>query len=98
MALHPDFKVGDLARHCSMSESGLYAFFREYAGTTPIDMKHRMKVEQAIGLLATTDLSIEEISDRLKFSSAAYFRKIVKEQTGKTPSALRREYYLADRL
>ena len=98
IASHQDFKVGALARHCNMSESGIYAFFREYAGTTPIEMKHRMQVEQAIQWLATTDLSIEEISDQLKFSSAAYFRKIVKEQTGKTPSQLRREHSLTDRL
>ena len=98
IASHQDFKVGELARHCNMSESGIYAFFREYAGTTPIEMKHRMKVERAIQLLSTTDLSIEEISDQLKFSSSAYFRKIVKEQTGKTPSLLRREHALTDRL
>ena len=98
IAERDDFKVSELARHCSMSESGLYAFFRSYAHTTPIDMKHQLKVEQAVQLLSSTDLSIEEISARLKFSSSAYFRKIVKEQTGKTPSTLRRENYLAERL
>jgi AraC-like DNA-binding protein len=98
MRENPDFRVGALARACGISESGLYAFFRDYAGTTPIAMKNQMKVEVALDLLASTDLSIEEISDRLRFSSAAYFRKIVREQTGKTPSALRRENRGAHRL
>jgi AraC-like DNA-binding protein len=98
MLQNPDFKVGDLARYCGISESGLYAFFRNYAKTTPIAMKNQMKVENAIGLLSSTDLSIEEISDSLKFSSPAYFRKVVKEQTGKTPSALRRENKISDLL
>lgn len=98
MLQNPDFKVGDLARYCNISESGLYAFFRSYAQTTPIAMKNQMKVENAIGLLSSTDLSIEEISDLLNFSSPAYFRKIVKEKTGKTPSALRRENHCSDLL
>lgn len=88
---YPDRKVGQLARYCNMSESGLYAFFRNYANTTPIDVKHQIKVEKAMHLLSATDLSIEEISRQLKFSSSAYFRKIFKEQTGKTPTELRRE-------
>ena len=93
MIQNPDFKVGDLARYCGISESGLYAFFRNYAKTTPIDMKNQMKVDTAIQLLSSTALSVEEISQTLKFSSSAYFRKIVKEQTGKTPTELRREQY-----
>lgn len=95
---YPDFRVGDLARACGISESGLYAFFRDYAHTTPIAMKNQMKVERAIGLLSSTDLSVEEISDELKFSSPAYFRKVVKEQTGKTPTALRWEHRASELL
>ena len=98
IATHNDLKVGRLARHCNMSESGLYAFFRRYANTTPIALKHQLLVEEAIRLLGSTDLSIEEISRSLHFSSSAYFRKIVKEQTGKTPVELRREHYHADSL
>ncbi|MBE6553088.1 MAG: helix-turn-helix transcriptional regulator [Ruminococcaceae bacterium] len=88
---HPDLRVSDLARHCGMSESGLYAFFRSYANTTPIAEKNRMLARRAIALLASTDLSVEEISDRVGFQSVAYFRKILRAETGKTPTELRRE-------
>ena len=88
---HPDFKVPELARHCGMSESALYAFFRSYAGTTPIEEKNRILADRAISLLGSTDLSIEQISERIGFQSVAYFRKIVKEQTGKTPTEIRHE-------
>ena len=88
---HPDFKVPELARHCGMSESALYAFFRTYANTTPIEEKNRILVARAISLLGSTDLSVEEISERIGFQSVAYFRKIVKEQTNKTPTEIRRE-------
>ena len=88
---NPDFRVPDLARHCGMSESGLYAFFKSYAQATPIEYKNRIQTEKAIALLASTDLSIEEISDRVGFQSVAYFRKIIKAQTGKTPTEIRKE-------
>lgn len=88
---HPDCRMPELARHCCISESGLYALFREYAGTTPIREKNRMQVEQAIVLLMDTDYSIEQISERLHFTSAAYFRKIFKEHMGKAPTQVRRE-------
>lgn len=88
---HPDLRVPDLARHCGMSESGLYAFFRTYANTTPIAEKNRLLVKRAITLLASTDLSIEVISERIGFQSVAYFRKAVKRETGKTPTELRQE-------
>ena len=88
---NPDFRVPDLARHCGMSESGLYAFFKSYAQTTPIEYKNRIQTEKAITLLASTDLTIEEISDRVGFQSVAYFRKIIKVQTGKTPTEIRKE-------
>lgn len=88
---HPDFKVPELARHCGMSESGLYAFFRSYAQTTPIEEKNRIQANRAVTLLGSTDLSIEEISDRIGFQSVAYFRKILKQETGKTPTEIRLE-------
>ena len=86
-----DFKVRELSRHLGMSESGLYAFFRNYAGSTPINLKNKIKTENAVALLESTDLSVEEISQRTGFCSAEYFRKITKQQTGKTPTEIRRE-------
>lgn len=91
IATHTDFKVSELARHCNVSESGLYALFERHAKTTPIGMKHAIRVEEAISLLQSTDLSVEEIGERLGFHNPAYFRKIFREQTGKTPTELRRE-------
>lgn len=87
-----DFRVSGLARHCNMSESGLYTMFREKFNITPIGLKNQIKVERAVRELELTSLSVEEISDRLGFPNTAYFRKIVKRYTGKTPSAIRKEF------
>lgn len=94
ISTHKDFRVGELARYCGMSESGLYNFFRTYAHTTPVDMKNVILVEKAILLLTSTDLPIEEIAERIGIQTTAYFRKLVKEKTGKTPTQIRKEHLL----
>ena len=98
MDLHPHFRISDLARHCAMSESALYAFFRTYANTTPIEYKNKMLAEKAVTLLGTTDFSIEGIAALLGMQSVAHLRKIVKAHTGKTPSEIRSEQRLALRI
>ena len=85
------FTVSELARACSISESGLYALFRDYAHTTPIEIKHRITAERAVTLLTTTDLPVEMIASDLGICSSAFLRRILKKQTGLTPSQIRKE-------
>ena len=85
-----EFSVPALARHCHMSESGVYAAFRTVKGCTPVEMWHHVLAERAVNLLVTTDLSVEEISEKLGFCSASYFRKILREVTGETPRRIRK--------
>ena len=88
---HESFTVPELARVCGISESGLYALFRDYAHTTPIEIKHRLIAEHAIALLTTTNLTTEMIASDLGLCSSAYLRKILKNQTGRTPSQIRKD-------
>lgn len=46
-------------------------------------------VQNALDLLAHTDLTIEEISSKVGFSSSNYFRKVFFDITGKTPKEVR---------
>ncbi len=87
---NPRFRMPALAAYCRTSESGLYAAFRAVTGRTPVEEKHRIQVELATGLLEATDLSVEEISDRVGFSSPAYFRAVLHRICGKTPRDIRR--------
>ena len=85
------FSVPELARICCISESGIYALFRDYAHTTPVEFKHRLIAKRAVLMLTTTDLSVESIASSLNLCSSAYLRKILKKQTGQTPSQIRKE-------
>ena len=85
-----EYEFKDVAKHCHVSVSGLYGLFQKYLGKTPNEMRQEIQCKNAVHLLTTTNLSVEEISNRLHFSSSSYFRKILRKHTGKTPLAIRR--------
>ncbi len=90
MSRNDGYKISDVARYCGVSESGLYKIFRQHYGCTPVDIKHKIMVENAILLLNSTDYSVEEVAEKCGFCSAIYFRKILKKVTGKNPSQMRK--------
>ena len=92
MRANPSCTVSEVAQHCGVSECTLFLKFRKHFGKTPVEFRHRLLTERATNLLATTDLSVEEISSRLGFSSSSYFRKVLKSETGKTPTQIRKKY------
>lgn len=91
MAEFPNAKVNEIASFCDVSESGLYLIFKNHHNKTPNEERLDILCKKAVELLTTTDLSVEEISNRLEFSSTSYFRKIFKSRTNKTPLEIRKE-------
>ncbi len=89
MHANHSYTMADVARHCGISESNLFIKFRKHLGKTPVEIRHQILGEEATKLLVTTDLTIEEISNLLGFSSSSYFRKIFKKATGETPTQIR---------
>lgn len=85
--LHEDMET--IAARCGVSPSTLYAAFRHCRNCTPNHMRQQLLCEKAVQLLSTTGLSVEEVSSRLGFSSSSYFRKVLRQHTGKTPRQLR---------
>lgn len=91
MRQNEEYSITDVARFCGVSESGLYIKFKKHLGKTPVTVRQEILTERAKELLSNTDLSVEEISDRLGFSSSSYFRKIFYSHTQTTPTAYRKE-------
>lgn len=91
MNAHPEAQIYDVANHCGISESNLYLVFRKVLNKTPNTVRQEIRCKKAVDLLTTTDLSVEEISDRLDFSSSSYFRKIFGKVIGTTPLQVRRK-------
>ena len=88
--LHPNASLDEIAKTCKISEALLYERFKRVTGETPNTYRQSVLCEMASELLVTTDLSVEEISERLNFSSASYFRKVFRKHTGKTPKEVRK--------
>ena len=89
MRQHPCAQMPEVAKACCISESTLYLNFQKVLHKTPNDVRQDIRCESAATLLATTDLSVEEISHTLGFSSSTYFRKVFRAGTGHSPSQYR---------
>lgn len=81
--------VAELAAMCYISESYFYVLFRDSVGVPFTEYKNSLVIAKAERLLIEKpELSIEEISTKLGFSSSAYFRRVFQRFLGCSP----REY------
>ena len=83
--LHSELCVKDISKSINVSKSVLYKNFHSHFNCTVSEFIHTKRIEKALELITKTDLSIEEISQKVGFSSASYFSKIFKKQTGLSP-------------
>ena len=90
----PQMSIPEYAELCGVSESLLYHYVKEVANKTPNRLRQEMLCQKAVELLITTNYSIEEICDRIGFSSAAYFRKVFESVYHRSPSRIRKEIYM----
>ena len=86
-----NFSISILAELCHCSESGFFKQFKKSTGVTPIAYKHNIMIQNALDLLVNTNLSIEEITSMIGFSSSNHFRTVFSKLTGKTPKELRKK-------
>ena len=64
--------------------------FKDSIGRTPIDYINGLRINRAMQMLATTDTSVNDISDQLGFSNSNYFHKIFKQYMDTSPAAYRK--------
>jgi LacI family transcriptional regulator len=81
--------VGDVLQEVPLSRRALEHRFRRRLGRTPKEEIQRLRLERAKSLLASTDLPLARISDRLGFHQPAYLSAVFRKQTGMTPAAYR---------
>lgn len=89
MHLEEKIRAGDLARQSGYTEYYITHKFKEETGYSVSDYVKTAKINRAKLLLCTTDLTIQELSDRLCFSSRNYFSRIFSELVGCTPMEYR---------
>ena len=79
-----------ITKSIGVSKSVLYREFHERHNCTVNEYVNRRRVEKSIELLLNTDLSVEEISQRVGFGSAAYFTVNFKREKGIAPLKFRK--------
>lgn len=80
-----NYSMGEIARECCVSESGLRKIFKKKIGISPVQYKIDEKITRAKYLLESTDKSLEEISEVLNFFDTAHFCRIFQKYTGMSP-------------
>ena len=83
-----NISIETVCKKLGVSAAYFSTVFKKETGITPIEYKNRVCIRNAEKMLLISDLSIEEIAEKLGFNSASYFRRTFKVYTGKSP----REY------
>jgi AraC-like DNA-binding protein len=71
--------VSDLAKMCNISEVYFRKRFRECLGESPVEYRNRLRLEKAREYLEYGDISVQEISDLIGYSTVSHFIKEFKK-------------------
>lgn len=86
---HESIQLSEVAKKLYLSTAYFSRLFKEKTGMTFSDYLANCRVERARQLLATTDLSIAEVSAAIGYQEANSFSRLFKARTGQSPSDYR---------
>lgn len=84
-----DLRLDDVAASLGLSTGFFHRSFRQTTGETPLGYIQRRRVEEAMRLLASKDMTIAEIAIRVGFCSPSHFTRLFHRHSGITPSQYR---------
>ena len=79
-----------MAEEYQISAKTITRMFKQHFGVTPLQFRRNARNDMAQRLLATTDLSIKEIADKLGYSSQFHFSLEFKQDNGVSPTEYRK--------
>ena len=81
--------LDDIAAQANISRNSCLSCFKRVLGMSPMEYVIGQRLERALHLLDSAELSIAEISDFCGFGDPSYFGKAFRKRTGLTPSQYR---------
>ncbi|WP_024794041.1 GlxA family transcriptional regulator [Tomitella biformata] len=90
--LDEDLSIDRLAAQAAMSRRGFIRHFHLATGITPAKWVLTQRLDEARGLLETTDWSIDDVAAACGFGSTVTFRQNFISTFGVPPSAYRRQF------
>jgi transcriptional regulator GlxA family with amidase domain len=84
--------VEETIKRSKLAERTFKRRFASATGLTPIAYVQRLRIEEAKRQLERTDVSVDEISWRVGYEDAAFFRRLFRRTTGLAPGAYRKRF------
>ena len=84
--INDPIKVDNIAKEIGVSTSYLYKIFKSLLDESPSEYIQKAKLIEAKKLLCFTDLTIENIADKLSFVDASHLSKSFSKEFGIPPS------------
>ncbi len=79
------FKIIDLANKCHMSETHFRRIFQEKMNMTPIEYVNFVRVKKACELIDRTDISMEDVAEKVGFATPSTFNRNFRRIMGTSP-------------
>jgi len=92
LSLDRKIRTADLAALVGYSEYYLTEKFKKETGQSVSSYTKFARVERAKAMLVSTDMTVQQIADRLAFSTPNYFIQCFRETTGYTPAQYRKKF------
>ncbi|MEX0954481.1 MAG: helix-turn-helix domain-containing protein [Rhizobiaceae bacterium] len=86
--------VEEMIKRSKLAERTFKRRFAESTGLAPLAYVQRLRIEDAKRRLERTGSPVDEISWRVGYEDAAFFRRLFKRTTGMTPGAYRRRFQI----
>lgn len=87
--LNQHITLDELSKLVHIEKSYMVRLFRKETGKTPVDTLISMRLDRALDLIATTELSIYEIASQCGYNTVSFFISTYKQRYGVTPEAHR---------
>lgn len=84
-----ELNVEDLGKNMGLSRSQLYRKTKALTNYSPNELLRIVRLQKAMELINTSELSVSEIAYRVGFTSPSYFAKCFKDHYNQSPTDLR---------
>lgn len=85
-----------LAQHAHMSLRTFSRRFRDETGVTPHQWLIKQRLDRALHLLESTEMTVDQIAAEIGFATAASLRQLMNTELGLSPSVYRRTFRVSE--
>ena len=90
-SIQTGFSVEDMAKYFHCSTDTVNRHFQNRHGITPYRYYQNMRIEIAKSMLCRSEMTIDDISERLNFFDRNHFSQCFKKATGYAPARYKKE-------